>query len=107
MGSVGKFDRVMVTVGYFRLDLVELADPPVGGSRPDPAVVVSDVLGECQFGAGKHADRHCRLTFGREAAGRCTAECRGDHRLADSSGPRLHGVQAIVTHRMAPSFEIT
>src|SRR5205807_3525186 len=106
MASVRKFDRVMMTVGYFRFDLVELADPPVGGSRPDPPVVVFDVLGERQFGAGKHADRHCRLAFRRKAAGGCTAERRGDQRLADLGRPRLHSMQAIVTHRMAPSFEI-
>ena len=106
MASVRKFDRVMVAIGHFGFDLVELADPPVGGSRPDPAVVVSDVLGERQFGAGKHADRHGGLAFRRKAAGRCTAECRGDQRLADLGGPRRHSMQAIVTHRMAPSFEI-
>src|SRR5215213_7040519 len=106
MASVRKFDRVMVAIGHFGLDLVELADPPVGGSSPDPAVVVSDVLGERQFGAGKHADRHGRLAFGRKATGRCPAEGRGDQRLADLGWPRRHSMEAIVTHRMAPSFEI-
>src|SRR5918996_2339223 len=38
MASVGKFDRVMVTVGYMGVDLIKLTDPPIGGSSPDPPV---------------------------------------------------------------------
>ena len=30
MASIRKFDCVMVTIGHFGFDLVELADPPVG-----------------------------------------------------------------------------
>ena len=106
VASVRKLDRVMMTIVQFGVDLIELADPPVGGPCPDPAVVVSDVVGECELGARKHADRHREVLFGRKAAGGCAAECGGDQRLSDHGGTRRHGMEAIVTHRMAPSFEI-
>jgi hypothetical protein len=107
MASVGKFDRVMVLVRNVRIDRAELSDPEIDFARPDPAVVVSDVLGERQFSAGKHADRDGGLAFGGEAARRGAAEGRGDQRLSDFGGARRHSVQTIVTHWIAPrSFEM-
>ena len=50
--AVGKFDRVMVTVRHMAVDLAELADAEIDLAGPDPAVVVSDVLGEGEFRSG-------------------------------------------------------
>src|SRR5258708_27705765 len=56
MASVRKFDRIMVAMRNVGVDLAEFSDPEIGDPGPDPPVVVSDVLGECQFGARKQAD---------------------------------------------------
>jgi hypothetical protein len=61
----------------------------LGGSRPDhPPVVVSDVVGECQFDAGQHTNRYRKVLFGRKAARGCPAK-----RGADQSSSRLGGSQ--------------
>ena len=63
VAAVRKFDRVMVTVRDMRIDLVEFADAVVDASGPDPAVVVFDLFGKREFGAGKQADRNSGIAF--------------------------------------------
>jgi hypothetical protein len=55
--AIGKLDRVMVSVRNVGLYRAEFPDPGIGCSRPKPSVVVFDILGECQFGPRKQADR--------------------------------------------------
>jgi hypothetical protein len=50
----------MRNIGLYR---AEFAHPEIQGFRPNPSVVVFDILGERQFGPRKHADRHRGLTF--------------------------------------------
>jgi hypothetical protein len=63
MAAIRKFDRIMVTMRNIGLYRAEFADPEIQGLRPNPSVVVFDILGERQFGPRKHADRHRGLTF--------------------------------------------
>jgi hypothetical protein len=63
IASIRKFDRIMVTMRNIGVYRTEFPDPEVDGSRPDPSVVVFDVLGERQFGPWKHADRHGGLAL--------------------------------------------
>lgn len=61
--SIWKFDRVMMTVRNIRIYRAELPDPKVGGFLPDPSVVVFHIVGECEFGPRKHADRDTGFAF--------------------------------------------
>jgi len=61
--SIWEFDGVMVTMWNIRIDRAEFPDAEIDGFGPDPSVVVSDILRECQFGPGKHADRYLGLLF--------------------------------------------
>src|SRR5258708_2273571 len=98
MASVRKFDRIMVAMRNVGVDLAEFSDPEIGDPGPDPPVVVSDVLGERQFGARKQADRNRGLTFRRETAGRSAAECGGDQGFSNLGRTRCYSMQPIVTH---------
>ncbi|PJG56841.1 hypothetical protein CVM73_04325 [Bradyrhizobium forestalis] len=98
--AVGKFDRVMMAIGNVRVDLAELADAGVDGARPDPAVVVTDVVGEGELRSRQQADRDGEIGFGGEAACRGAAEGCRDDRLANFGGTRCDGMQAVVTHRV-------
>lgn len=98
--AVGKFDRVVVTIGNVRVDLAEFADARVDGARPDPAIVVADVVGEGELRARQQADRNGHVGLGGEAARRGAAERCRDDRLANLCGTRRDGMQAIVTHRV-------
>ncbi|QFI77389.1 hypothetical protein F8237_31550 [Bradyrhizobium betae] len=100
--AVGEFDRVMMTVGNVRIDLAELADAGVDATRPDPAIVVADVVGEGELRSRQQADRNGRICCGGKAARRGAAEGCRDDRLADFRGTRCDGMQAVVTHRGAP-----
>ena len=102
MGPIGKFDRIVVAMRDIRIDRAEFSHPRIDLPGPYPSVVVSDVLGECQFGSGKHADGDAGIACGSETARRSSAERGGNQRLANSGGARRYGVQAIVTHRVAP-----
>ncbi|MHC2521881.1 hypothetical protein ACVMHW_007763 [Bradyrhizobium diazoefficiens] len=70
--AVGEFDRVMMAIGNVRIDLAELADAGVDGARPDPAIVVADVVGEgeLRFPAAGRPRRTCRPRR-RSRASRC------------------------------------
>jgi hypothetical protein len=100
--SVGKLDRIMVPIRNVGIDLAELSNAEVEFPRPDPAVVVSDVLGKGEFGTRKHADGDIGFAFGCEAARRSAAEGGGDQRLSDLGGARRYSVQTIVTQQIAP-----
>lgn len=63
VASIRKFDCVMMTMRNIRIDLVEFPDSEIGHPGPNPPIVVSDVFGERQFGARKHADRYRGLAF--------------------------------------------
>jgi hypothetical protein len=63
MAAIWKFDRIMVTMRNIGLYRAEFAHPEIQGFRPNPSVVVFDILGERQFGPRKHADRYRGLTF--------------------------------------------
>ena len=63
VASVWKFNRIMVTMRNIRVYRAEFSYPEIGCSRPKRSVVVFDILGECQFGPRKHADRYGGLTF--------------------------------------------
>jgi len=63
VASIWKFNRIMVTMRNIRVYRAEFPNPEIGCSRPNPSVVVFDILGECQFGPRKHADRYGGLTF--------------------------------------------
>src|SRR5258705_13827722 len=73
--SIWEFDRIMATMRNIRIDRAELPDAEIDGIGPDPSVVVSDILRECQFGHWKHTDRYLSLLFLCKAAGRRAAEC--------------------------------
>jgi hypothetical protein len=47
-------------IGLYR---AEFSHPEIDFPRPDPSVVVSNIFGERQFCAGKHADRDGRIAF--------------------------------------------
>ncbi|TYO65765.1 hypothetical protein FXV83_14840 [Bradyrhizobium hipponense] len=98
--AVGKFDRVVVAIGNVRVDLAELSDARVDGARPDPAIVVADVVGEGELRSRQQADRDGEIGFGGEAARRGAAEGCRDDRLADFGRARRDGMQAVVTHRV-------
>ncbi|BAC50093.1 bll4828 [Bradyrhizobium diazoefficiens USDA 110] len=98
--AVGEFDRVMMAIGNVRIDLAELADAGVDGARPDPAIVVADVVGEGELRSRQQADRDGHVGLGGEAARRGAAEGGRDDRLADLCGTRRDGMQAVVTHRV-------
>jgi hypothetical protein len=104
--SIWKFDCIMVTIRNVLIYLAEFSHSEINPALPKPSVVVFDSFGERQFGPRKHADRYRRLPFRREATRRGPAECRGDERLSNLGGARCYSVQTIVTHRIAPSFEI-
>jgi hypothetical protein len=61
--SIRKFDRIMVPIRRMLIYDAEFSDAETGFLGPDPSVVVSDVLGECQFGSGQHADRDVGLSL--------------------------------------------
>ena len=63
VASVWKFNRIMVTMRNIRVYRAEFPHPEIGCSRAKPSVVVFDILGECQFGPRKHADRYGELIF--------------------------------------------
>src|SRR5215212_11323360 len=94
----------MVPIRYVRVDPGEFSDPEIDFARPYRSVVVSDVLGERQFGPGKHADSDVGLAFRGETTRRSPAESGRDQRLTDLGGARRYSVQTIVTHRIAPSW---
>ena len=100
VAAVRKFDRVMVTVRDVRIDLVEFSDAIFDASGPDPAVVVFDLLGKRELGAGKQADRNSGIAYRGKAAGRGAAEGRRDQRLADFCRTVGDGLETVVTHRM-------
>jgi len=58
IASIWKFDRIMVTMPNIWVYRAEFPHPEIGCS-----LVVFDILGECQFGPRKHADRYGWLTF--------------------------------------------
>src|SRR3954451_6951524 len=59
--AISKFDGVVMPIGNIGIDLVELADARVDGPGPDPAIIVSDIIREGEFGTGQHADRDGRI----------------------------------------------
>jgi hypothetical protein len=61
--SIRKFDGIMVTMRHIRVDHAKFSHPEIGRARPDPSVVIFDVLVERQFGPRKQAHRHGGLTF--------------------------------------------
>jgi len=61
--SIREFDGIMVTMRNIRIDRAEFPNPEIDRFGPDPSVVVSDILRECQLGPGKHADRYLGLLF--------------------------------------------
>ena len=67
----------MVPIRNVAIDLVEFPDARIDRLGPDPTVVVSDVVGEREFGSRQHADRDIEIALGRKAARRGAAECRG------------------------------
>jgi hypothetical protein len=87
-GSVWKLDRIMVAVRSLRIDRTEFADPNIDCSRPDPSIVVFNILLEGELGSWKQANRYRRITFGSEAAGRRARKCRSDKRLSNFGGAR-------------------
>src|SRR3954452_18755395 len=48
--SVRKLDRIVVPIRSVGIDVPELADAEIDYPRPDPPVIVSDVLGKREFG---------------------------------------------------------
>ncbi|MYV82821.1 hypothetical protein GTH44_13270 [Bradyrhizobium japonicum] len=98
--AVGEFDRIMMAIGNVRIDLAELADARIDGARPDPAIVVTDVVGEGELRSRQQADRDGRIGRRGKAARRGAAEGCRDDRLADFGGTRRDGMQAVVTHRV-------
>src|SRR3954471_12949850 len=105
--SVGKLDRIVVPIRSVGIDVPEFSDTEIDFPRPDPPVIVSDVLGEREFGPGQHADRDVRLAFRGEAACRSASEGGSDQGFSDLGGARRYGVQTIVTHRICSLFEIS
>ena len=102
MAAVRKLDRIMVAVGHVPVDLAELADAEIDLAGPDPAIVVSHVLGEGEFGALQQADRDIGFAYRGETARRGAGKRRGDQRLSDLGRARRNSVQTVVTHRIAP-----
>jgi len=63
VASVWKFNRIMVTMRKIWVYRAEFPNSEIDCSLPNPSVVVFNILGECQFGPRKHADRYGGLTF--------------------------------------------
>src|SRR5512136_332103 len=61
--SIGKFDRIMMTMRKLRVHPAELSYPEIDGAGPDPSVVVFDILGERELGPRQHADRYRGLVL--------------------------------------------
>src|SRR5260370_17244320 len=103
---MGKFDREGMEVWHIWFDHTKLGNAEPGCSRPDPSLVVLNVLLEGYLGSGKQADRHPGFAFCSKATGRGPGERCGDERLSNFGGTRCHGMQTIVTHQICSSFEI-
>src|SRR5260370_33778775 len=103
---MGKFDREGMEVWHIWFDHTKLGNAEPGCSRPDPSLVVLNVLLEGYLGHGKQGDRHTGFAFCSKATGRGPGERCGDERLSNFGGTRCHGMQTIVTHQICTSFEI-
>src|SRR5260370_22387258 len=103
---MGKFDREGMEVWHIWFDHTKLGNAEPGCSRPDPSLVVLNVLLEGYLGSGKQAGRHPGFAFSSKATGRGPGERCGDERLSNFGGTRCHGMQTIVTHQICSSFEI-
>src|SRR5579863_5442684 len=102
VATVGKFDGVMVTVRNVLVDRAQFSNSETGLPCPDPAAVVSHVFGERQLGPRQDADGDVGLAFGCKPSRRGATESRRDQGFAGLRGTARYGVQAIVTHRIAP-----
>ena len=98
---VGEFERVVVGVGLFEIDLAESRDarrdlhPP----RQEAVRIGEDHLAvERQFRAWPQADRDIGRADLGEAAGPGMAEFGRHQSIADLGGRRSDMLQAVVTH---------
>src|SRR5258705_12181346 len=96
VASIGKFDRVVMAMWHIWFGHTKLGNAEAGCSRPDPSLVVLNVLLEGSIGSGQQADSHTRIAFCSKATGPGPAARCGHERLSNIRGTPCNGLQPIV-----------
>src|SRR5213080_368259 len=100
--SVRKREGVVMLFRRARLNLAKSSNLKARALGRQPITIVSDLVLEREFGAGKQAYRDTRLFLRGKAARRRAVETGCNQRIANFGWTRCNSMQAIIAHGFSP-----